>query len=122
MWTLWLIRNQRVFNNSKIRLEGVVKLVKVRSQEWALERNIILEEAAIWWDTNPTSVVARSRDLKVERLFVCDCDLICFIDGACKSYDMGIVKSGIRGVIKDRDGHTKLIFSGPCSVENVFDS
>ncbi|KAK1398520.1 hypothetical protein POM88_008383 [Heracleum sosnowskyi] len=48
MWTLWLNRNQIVFNSSKVSLEEVVKLVKVRSQEWALARNIILEDAVLW--------------------------------------------------------------------------
>ncbi|KAK1398519.1 hypothetical protein POM88_008382 [Heracleum sosnowskyi] len=107
MWTLWLNRNQIVFNNSKVSLEEVVKLVKVRSREWALARNIILEDAVLWLESNPTGVVTRSRDLKVEKLFKCDCELI--------------VKSGIGGIIKNTEGFTKLIFFGPSAV-TVFDS
>ncbi|KAK1360505.1 hypothetical protein POM88_044979 [Heracleum sosnowskyi] len=122
LWTLWLNRNQRLFNSSRVSLEGIVKLIKVRSQEWALERNIILEDALIWWESNPIGVVTKSQVIKVEKLFKCDCELVCFSDGAWKINDKGVMKSGIGGVIKSSEGLTKLIFSGPSSAVNAFDS
>ncbi|KAK1383625.1 hypothetical protein POM88_021360 [Heracleum sosnowskyi] len=57
LWTLWLNRNQRVFNNTEVRIEGVVMLVKLRSQEWAVATKKILQEVTKWWDVNPVGAV-----------------------------------------------------------------
>ncbi|KAK1397860.1 hypothetical protein POM88_007723 [Heracleum sosnowskyi] len=122
MWTLWLSRNNRIFSGSKVNVGETVKLIKLRSQEWALARNLILEDAVIWWESNPIGVITRSQAVLEEKLLKCDYELICFSDGAWKEGNRGTFRSGIGGVIKSREGSTKLYFSGPSAATSAFEA
>ncbi|KAK1395020.1 hypothetical protein POM88_014076 [Heracleum sosnowskyi] len=122
MWTLWLSRNNRIFSGSKVNVGETVKLRKLRSQEWALARNLILEDAVIWWESNPIGVITRSQAVLEEKLLKCDYELICFSDGAWKEGNRGTFRSGIGGVIKSREGSTKLYFSGPSAATSAFEA
>lgn len=120
IWTLWLSRNERVFNKTVISEASLMILLQKRSQEWNLATNFISQEHVKWWENNPVGVVTRTKDEIEKEILHHDCDFICFIDGSWIKNSNGTFSAGIGGIAKTTEGSIVMVFSGPHYAENAF--
>ncbi|KAK1371240.1 hypothetical protein POM88_037332 [Heracleum sosnowskyi] len=84
VWTIWLERNQGVFNNKFASLENVSFLILHRSAQWCLAAGFLVKETLAWWNINPMGCITRSISLKK-----------------------------MDGLILNQEGKKKLEFAGP---------
>lgn len=54
IWTIWLVRNEKLFQGKEADLITVISLIKFRTLSWGLALGLILKEKASWWNSNPT--------------------------------------------------------------------
>ncbi|KAK1399306.1 hypothetical protein POM88_009169 [Heracleum sosnowskyi] len=113
VWTIWLERNQGVFNNKFASLENVSFLILHRSAQWCLAAGFLVKETLAWWNINPMGCITRSIALKKMDLLNNGCALTGFIDGSWKLDNKGELVAGIGGLVLNTEGKKKLEFAGP---------
>ncbi|KAK1384947.1 hypothetical protein POM88_022682 [Heracleum sosnowskyi] len=113
VWTIWLERNQGVFNNTFASLKNISFLIIHRSAQWCLAAGLLVKETLAWWNFNPMGCITRSISLKKLDLLNNGCALTGFIDGSWKLDNKGVIVAGIGGLILNQEGKKKLEFAGP---------
>lgn len=118
LWTLWLCRNQVVFQGVRITREDLIYLIVIRSQRWCQAVSLI--DNSTIWRSNPIGLILSTSLSRKRQLMVSNAVLIGFIDGAWKTTSNAGSQSGIGGYVKDSEGNLVLIFSGPVKANNAF--
>ncbi|KAK1389254.1 hypothetical protein POM88_017432 [Heracleum sosnowskyi] len=117
MWTIWLCRNQLVFQNTRIKKNELHVLITYRSQLWCQAANLIDDRPT--WKTNPIGMILSSSKKRLSSLFNANSELIGFIDGAWKISKENKIQAGIGGYLKDAKGNLILVFSGPVNASSA---
>lgn len=125
LWTLWLARNDYVFNNRKLKENDFKNLIFIRVAKWGSAANILNIGFSPDWKMNPVGVLSAIH-FKRSHLFWSHLkeayDYICMVDGAWnKRYD-GSIGGGIGGKIIQNTGKTVLIFSGIIEAWNIHET
>ncbi|XP_017252064.1 uncharacterized protein LOC108222689 [Daucus carota subsp. sativus] len=125
LWSIWIFRNDFVFNNRKPKKDGVLSILKTRVHKW-LEVNGSLSKS--WenlFNVNPVGAIRLSFKQQcvvfwesLRRKY----DLIVAIDGAVSKKSASTSHAGIGGVIKNKDGALIYVFSGPSSASHAFEA
>lgn len=119
LWTIWLSKNDAIFNNSRICIEKNFASVKVLSKKWWLISDIIIESTTSWWSQNPMGSITKSETDQMHALLQTNRDLIGFLDGSWKLKQENI-QAGIGGYIQKKNEDVIFSFSGPCCANYAF--
>ncbi|KAK1364861.1 hypothetical protein POM88_040422 [Heracleum sosnowskyi] len=103
IWTIWLERNQRVFEHKESSVDNVMFWIKHRSAQWCLAAGFLVSETLNWWTVNPMGCITRSRVLKTRELLNSGSVLSGFIDGSWKLDSNWEIVAGIGDLILDQE-------------------
>lgn len=81
LWTLWLNRNEEIFNDKTSTLEQLQYLIKHRSFEWCHSADILHINSERDWNSNPIKTTAEMRIYKMKELLD-NWDAYAFSDGS----------------------------------------
>ena len=113
LWTIWITRNDSVFNGKKWKGEEVVFLCKLRAFHWinAMEKSEGVGEEG-WW-SKPWASEKCSKIVNPGRLIGWVCpqeNILKFnVDGAVSG---STKKAGCGGVLRDSNGRVRGVFYG----------
>lgn len=82
LWTIWLIRNQYVFEGKKVVKKVLEDLILLRSSSWCESLNIIIPHNQTIWNINPVGLILSSSKLARNLNFNSNEQLYGFVDGA----------------------------------------
>lgn len=124
LWSIWLGRNEFVFQGKKLKKKVCHRLLLHRSFKWLEAGGLFNIKFSNFWEVNPSgalrlSLIERKSDFW-HKIFL-NFDLVCPADGSIIQKDND-VKAGIGGMVWDNLGTLKYIFSGPVHVESVLES
>lgn len=122
LWTIWLARNDNVFNKIRATKKTVIHLLNFRISQWGEAAKLLDFGNDPLWVVNPIGALSlrhfnSSRkfwDFKQENY-----DFVCMVDGAWSLGNSGFMQGGIGGCIKAKSGKILYIFSGPVQVFNA---
>lgn len=100
LWTLWLARNEHVFNNRKLKAADLKQLLLIRVAKWGSATNILNVGFSPDWKLNPIGVLSAIHFRKSNLFwnFLKEAyDYICMVDGAWNKRFDGTVGGGIGG-------------------------
>lgn len=117
LWTIWLFRNQCVFEGKKHDRKSLVNLILIRTLSWYESLNLIQKEKEHVWRSNPVGLVLACSKYSKKQLCSKISQLFCFIDGA---WDQN--HAGIGGFIQDSEDNLLFIFSGPVQGDSILAS
>lgn len=60
IWSIWLARNDKIFNGKEAVTPVLLQMIKFRSLSWGIAYGIILQSKSAWWSENPSGVVTAS--------------------------------------------------------------
>lgn len=124
IWTIWLSRNECIFNNVKPKRNALQIIIKSRAWAWSLATGLILESQKNLWIISPIQAYknhTRALLLQMVNKWFGSYKFMGFIDGSWKRNGNGIVQTGIWGYIINRMGSVCYIFSGPSKGSNPFE-
>ncbi|KAK1372726.1 hypothetical protein POM88_028919 [Heracleum sosnowskyi] len=119
LWTIWLCRNQMLFQQVRIKQNELQFLITQRSQLWCQAAKLI--DDGILWKSNPIGMVLSASNSKLNFLSNVNAGLIGFIDGSWKILNENKTQGGIGGYLKDSKGNLIFVFSGPVDASSAFD-
>lgn len=122
-WSLWLSRNQAVFNNQVDPKETLISTIKERINKWCLNLDIISENLLSLWNVNPIGAILlhqKGMSLRIMRDVVED--FVGYCDGSWMVDTNGKIKAGIGGYIIDNMQNTVFVFSGPSKTSNALET
>lgn len=118
-WTIWLTRNEMLFQNKEPDIKVILHLIKFRVLSWGLAYGLIMEDKSLWWCDNPTGTVTASYKTKWFNILKDeDCSIAAFVDGSWKKGKYS--KGGIGGIVKTAQGDHLLEFAGPVYALSAF--
>lgn len=116
LWSIWLHRKDKIFNNPNVPLDTLHYLVKLRSHNWCVNLGILHRDSERDWFDNPTNAIKTNYMHMINEL-ASNWDYIEFTDGSWKIV-AGNKISGIGGNIMVKDNHIRFIFSGPSTTQS----
>lgn len=120
IWSIWLARNDKIFNGKEAVTPVLLQMIKFRSLSWGIAYGIILQSKSAWWSENPSGVVTASLRSKWFNIMLEEqCSITAFIDGSWNK-SMVNLKGGIGGLVKSGNGDHILEFAGPTSARSAF--
>lgn len=111
LWTLWLCRNERTFNNVNMTNKQIETLIIKRSFVWCNSGGTLFCSSANYWNVNPILAI---KNVKADFLYniSINWDYVGFIDGSWSSLNNHHI-AGIGGYVNHRKYELYFIFSGP---------
>lgn len=125
LWSIWLARNDCVFNNVKISPSKMDFIIKHRAYSWSLAANLVSKGHDQIWNCYPMqSYLIHNKRLKRDLVdyWLSLSDLLCFTDGAWKLNQNNTVEAGIGGFIMNKNHQVIFIFSGPSLQVNAYET
>lgn len=124
LWSLWLSRNAKSFNNVSTSFNIIEKIIKARAWKWSKVANLIEDKWYNLWLISPIDAYVRHKKeglvTLINRWFLSN-DLVGFIDGALSHANTSSCHAGIGGVLMRSSSQTNFIFSGPSSKRIAFE-
>lgn len=117
LWSIWLARNQAIFENCVIKYEDLVYLIKYRVFHWCEAVGMCRGTINSCWLIDPECILLNDLKAKMTTLLNVDFDLVGFVDGAFFRDSFETKKAGIWGFFKNKQGEIVYIFSGPAKGE-----
>lgn len=119
LWTLWLARNELIFQNIKSSPAKLLTLLKIRYFKWILAYYGLHKDLEDLWDLNPIGTILLFNKKK-ERMdfFWWNVEFIRFSDGAWKRLNNNLFLSDIGGLIVDHNKKVLFTFSGKTSASS----
>ncbi|XP_017256437.1 uncharacterized protein LOC108225996 [Daucus carota subsp. sativus] len=115
LWTIWLFRNELVFNDNRSSHKGVLKTLRARIFKWLEASNLVSRDVENLLFINPRGALKEHRWFQFnsfwDSLFA-KYDWVVATDGAVTKASPSLAKAGIGGVIKSKEG-LLYVFSGP---------
>lgn len=118
LWSLWLRRNNLVFNFQWESLRSTVDLIKFRCFKWLRAELNIPSDIYNIWLVNPqgAALLHKKSDL-FQDLTWWNSEFIAYTDGSWSVCNQ-VPKSGVGGCILEKEGNILFIFSGPSSANS----
>ena len=121
IWTIWLARNESIFQSSDPSKSVLLSLLLTRINKWGEASNLIPFSADPLWKSNPTGAVAiyyNKLSAEYWNYKFLSHDIVCATDGAwgaCKDVHL---KGAIGGRILNNEKRVLHVFSIPVKVVN----
>lgn len=113
LWSIWLRRNNLIFNNFLELVNSTVDMVKFRSFKWSKAELNFPEEIYNLWQVNPLgATMLHSKHGLFQDLVRWNAEFHAYTDGSW-AFLNSEHKAGIGGCIPDRNQNLLFIFSGP---------
>lgn len=120
LWTLWIFRNQAVFQKVVGTKAQILAIVKERIWTWLSEKDIISQSLANLWSINPIgAILLHNKGMHVRLLDSNTEELIGYVDGAWSQPGNSMIKAGVGGFIVDRHKNVVFVFSGPVKTKDA---
>lgn len=122
MWSIWLSRNELVFNNTRIKQVDFNALIKLRLFKWLEVLKEVNSNVATLWNVNPSGALQLCLMENKSNFWSClykKYKLIYASDGSRTRISPVVATAGIGGLIKDYKANTLYIFSGPVSEVDI---
>ncbi|WOH03522.1 hypothetical protein DCAR_0622921 [Daucus carota subsp. sativus] len=122
LWSIWLARNELIFNGTRLKKQQLIELIAVRINKWGNAAGLILFGDDPLWRVNPHGIIAVhhfKRTLGFWQFRVDNYDFVCAVDGAFGSQGEVSPKGGIGGYILNNRKEKILIFSGPVRAKSA---
>ena len=120
MWTLWLARNQVIFDNLIQSIENMKYIAQGHAMEWCQASNLMHNRSIFRLRASPIGAISESEGMLFKDLFLCGSNLIGFVDGSWK-LKSGSITADIGGLIFEKNGNAIFSFAAPsqaiCSVD-----
>lgn len=116
LWTIWLNRNDHIFNNNRATKKQMEFLITHRSFLWCTSSGIIPNSSEQEWTDNPIRTVKKVH-MQILRDIKSLWDYYSFVDGSWNR-TRDAIKTGIGGYIKHNKEDLQFIFSGPTAAED----
>ncbi|KAK1404363.1 hypothetical protein POM88_003968 [Heracleum sosnowskyi] len=115
LWSIWLYKNQLVFEKKVIKFEELIFLNKFRVLKWCEASNLCKGLNQNHWMINPAGILLASFKKYVAPLPNNCSELWGYIDGSfiSQARNTNVSMLGIGGFIKDLNGEVVFIFSSP---------
>ena len=121
VWSIWLARNELVFQSISIRRSVLVQLVFTRVNKWGETSKLIPFTADPLWKTNPSGAISIYHN-KLSKEFwkykFLTYEVVCAIDGAWGQINDGSYRGAIGGRILNNLGQIIHVFSIPVQVDS----
>ncbi|KAK1371499.1 hypothetical protein POM88_037591 [Heracleum sosnowskyi] len=82
VWSLWLNRNVKVFNQISYNADEIVYLIKVKVQKWCQASSLLSSEHLVVWNVNPLRAITNTNNALSRELVTDGCKLFGFTDGS----------------------------------------
>lgn len=125
LWTIWIIRNDLVFNNRRANLNQLEFLIKHRAYMWSKASDLVSSnQEAIWniWPHQSFKMHRLSRINNLIKYWSSISDLLGFIDGAYKLLNNNNSSSGIGGFLMNKSSKVIFLFANPTQCSNAQDA
>ncbi|KAK1401004.1 hypothetical protein POM88_000609 [Heracleum sosnowskyi] len=119
LWTIWLSRNQTVFENNKLGRKALEDLLLLRTLHWCESVMLLDQSQSNIWASNPAGLILSNSKTVKKNLWTENSSLMGFIDGSWKKRVNQDDIAGIGGHLYDREGNMILMFSGPVSTTSA---
>lgn len=124
LWTIWLARNDLIFNKVRISEKVLQELLFLRVSKWGSASKTISFSHVPLWKVNPVGAINVHHHLDVSNYWnVCldQFHAVCMVDAAWTFCDRGLHRGGIGGLIKNKS-RTLYCFSGPSLSKNIHEA
>lgn len=118
LWTIWLVRNELIFNASRPSIANIKKLILVRVSKWGLASKLMTWGDDPMWRVNPVGTLHIHQNLVSDNFWKFKKEFygaICAVDAAWLPCSWSSCKAGIGGTIKLKSGRLIYCFSSPVS-------
>ncbi|WOH13938.1 hypothetical protein DCAR_0933451 [Daucus carota subsp. sativus] len=122
LWSIWLARNEFIFNKVKIKKTELQQLIFLRISKWGLASKTILFTHVPLWRVNPVGLIHVQHYLDVSNFWTIrreNFNTVCMVDAAWKMCARGGIRGGIGGVMVNKEGKRFYRFSGPSTAQNI---
>lgn len=125
LWSIWLARNDMVFNKVRIKAHNIRELIFIRSNKWGLASKTMMFGHDPLWRINPMSALNVHHNEEMTLFWKIKFEaysVVCMVDAAWHSSSSGVLKAGIGGKIKHKSGKILYCFSAPSLAMNIHDA
>lgn len=125
LWTIWLTRNDLIFNKVRVSESVMNELIFIRVLKWGSASKMILYSHIPLWRVNPTGAINLQHHIDISNYWKVQFEhfhVVCVVDAAWKVNYLGSYRRGIGGVIKTNTGSLRYCFSGPSSSKNIHEA
>lgn len=122
LWTIWLARNDYVFNHVRIKQHVMQKLIKLRISKWGLASKLIPFSHFPLWNVNPVGAIIIHHHWDVSRFWEVRMGTYHAVCMVAAMWCSNIARGGIGGVIKNKSGSTIYRFSGPSEAQSYLEA
>ena len=125
LWSIWLARNDLIFNKVRIKQSIFQELILIRINKWGSASNIMSFGHDPLWKVNPLGAINLHHHKMSTNFWRAKSEgysFVCMVDASWQSDDRGQIKAGIGGMIKSSSGNILYCFSGPsyaCSIHEA---
>ncbi|KAK1394091.1 hypothetical protein POM88_013147 [Heracleum sosnowskyi] len=84
LWTIWLLRNQTVFENNKLGRKALEDLLLLRTLHWCESVKLLDQSQSSIWASNPAGLILSNSKTIKKNLWTKNSSLMGFIDGSWK--------------------------------------
>ncbi|WOH03993.1 hypothetical protein DCAR_0623398 [Daucus carota subsp. sativus] len=123
LWTIWLARNEAIFNDVRLKQTDIHELIQLRVSIWGMASGIIPFSHIPTWKVNSVGTINVHHHLDVSNYWKIRLEnffAVCMVDAAWLPNCMA--KGGIGGVIKNKWGRIIYSFSGPAKAQNILEA
>lgn len=121
LWSIWLARNENVFDKTKISQKSLKKVILYRTFKWVVANEWITQDNELSWYMNPKSSIIKhlhADNQKCWREIFGVSELVAAIDG---SWSANSNLGGMGGFIKEKK-YKVTLFSGPSYVNGSLEA
>lgn len=123
LWSIWLARNELVFNNVQTTPSSLEYLIKYRSFCWGLANRSLTPSQLNVWEISPLSLLKfnhRIMQKNIINYWFQIVDLVGLVDGAWNS-TAGSIKASIGGILLLSPQSVTFLFTGPSSKSSPYE-
>ena len=124
LWTIWLLRNDLIFNNVRWSKDKVLRILRARTFKWLEVSDILIGGMENLSYVNPRGAIKVCQSRKISEFWsrwLSKYDKVAAVDGAMHKSSGCYVKAGIGGVIRSAEGLVEYMFSGPSRKQHIFE-
>lgn len=125
LWSIWLGRNDSIFNKAKTSNKILQTLIFHRVAKWGGVAKLVKFTHIPLWQINPVGTIHvhhyldKSKYLQIRRD---NFHVVCMVDAAWHVNSAGVLKGGVGGLIINKAGRSIYCFSGPSTAKSILEA